>query len=277
MTFRRTDAKTVTHDDGYVVREAFPRYAEYREGDHVLRFGAEMTGPRSPYAIILHGHTPPPRWQPPFEGEALNTERLRTIIERVTAGLHALGIRPQWGYQAALDGAADEATRGAVQSIANERGRARRAPTAEGPPSAGRPRLGPTLLAAIAYLAAILLFGGLARVAAEGATRTAWRLGAFVASGLVFLVHLRHEQMRVATSARRVASHVALAVAIGVLLVAAVGPVRAYGVGSRQGALALVLWPLLTALPAFVAAWMLAALARRHGAHRSAHEGGNES
>lgn len=91
--FRRTGRRAAVHPDGYEVREHLPGFAEYREGDHVLRFGGEVTGRKSAYDIILY---PPRSWQPPFETEALPSDRLATVIERVTAGLQVLGIRPLW-------------------------------------------------------------------------------------------------------------------------------------------------------------------------------------
>ena len=93
--FRRSSARSVVHADGYEVHEALPRYAEYREGDHVLRFGAELTGRKSRYDIILYANGAV-RWQPPFDGEELSAERVGTIVERVSAGLAALRINPLW-------------------------------------------------------------------------------------------------------------------------------------------------------------------------------------
>ena len=91
--FRRAGSRSALHPEGYEVREHLPSFVEYREGDHVLRFGGELTGRKSVYDIILY---PPRSWQPPFEGEGLPPDRLATVIERVSAGLQILGIRTLW-------------------------------------------------------------------------------------------------------------------------------------------------------------------------------------
>ena len=95
--FRRTGQRIATHPDGYEVREALPRFAEYREADRVLRFGGEVTGRKSPYDIILYARTPSLRWEPPHAEDAISPEELQRIIERVTAGLGALGLKTLWG------------------------------------------------------------------------------------------------------------------------------------------------------------------------------------
>jgi hypothetical protein len=90
-----------------------------------------------------------------------------------------------------------------------------------------------------------------------------WRLAAWVASALVFGVHFVYEQRR-RTPALRTAWHLSFAVALGALLLAIW--VLAYGsiTGARRSPLApfaLVLFPLFTAVPAFVLALVAAGLA----------------
>lgn len=129
--------------------------------------------------------------------------------------------------------------------------------------SAPRPWVGSAMLAAIAYPATGVLFGALASGAPAGPMRSAWRLAAFGTSGIVFLAHIAYEHAHRGSARGSAPTHVALAVAIGALLLAAIGPARHYGLASRQAALALVIWPLLTGLPAWLAAWVLTALAAR--------------
>src|SRR5262245_44889507 len=98
-----------------------------------------------------------------------------------------------------------------------------------------------------------------------------WRLAAWLSSGAVFAVHIWYERFRLAGSPLAIALHVAAAVALGAFLIASAALVHATTVIAHapysQFLLALVLWPLITALPAFlvalVASAVLAHLPRR--------------
>ena len=102
----------------------------------------------------------------------------------------------------------------------------------------------------------------LAGAAASGSMRSFWRLFAFGASGIVFAAHIGHEHFRFNSSARTTAWHVAVGVAIGGFALALAANV--HDLGSAAGyrprmLIALVAWPLLTAVPAYVVAWVVAA------------------
>src|SRR6187455_498621 len=89
----------------------------------------------------------------------------------------------------------------------------------------------------------------------------AWRLGAWVLSGVVFAAHLGYEHFKVRHSPRVSASHTAFAVALGAFLLAMAGAVHSLAIGSGSWSawmLALVAWPTITAVPAFVAALVVA-------------------
>jgi hypothetical protein len=89
-----------------------------------------------------------------------------------------------------------------------------------------------------------------------------WRLAAWVISGLAFAAHLWHEHFRVRNSPLTTAVHMSLGVALGAFGLAASANVHALWVGSSNRRLltfALVGWPVLTGVPAFVAALVLAA------------------
>ncbi len=94
----------------------------------------------------------------------------------------------------------------------------------------------------------------------------AWRLAAWVVSGAVYAAHIGYEHFRLRHSPRSTALHAALAVAIGAFALAAAGALHsllATSVIRPSWLLALVVWPLATALPAFVVALVAgAALAR---------------
>jgi len=107
------------------------------------------------------------------------------------------------------------------------------------------------------YLLAGLVFGWLAGRATSIEVRSAWRMTAWVVSALAFALHIRYEYVRLRSASIRLARHVALAVAIGAFGLALAANIHAVMVGStHRGAigLSLVLWPLVTALPAFVVA-----------------------
>ena len=84
------------------------------------------------------------------------------------------------------------------------------------------------------------------------------RLAAWVVSGVVYAAHIGYEQLRLNNSPRATALRAALAVAFGALLLAVAANVHAVMVTSHAPywlfLLALVLWPLITAVPAFLVA-----------------------
>lgn len=89
-----------------------------------------------------------------------------------------------------------------------------------------------------------------------------WRLSAFVLCGVVFAAHLAYEHFRLHSTARPTAGHTSVAVAIGGFVLALGANI--HDLGSASGyrpkmLVALVAWPLLTAVPAFVVALVVAA------------------
>ena len=84
-----------------------------------------------------------------------------------------------------------------------------------------------------------------------------WRFAAWVISGIVYGTHIGYERYRLRSSPGPGALHVALAVAIGAFLLAVAGMVHSISTASTLRPvwlLALVLWPVFTAAPAFVGA-----------------------
>src|SRR5215831_16285962 len=85
----------------------------------------------------------------------------------------------------------------------------------------------------------------------------AWRLAAWAVSGVAYAIHVAYECFRLRNSSLTAALHVALAVALGAFGLA-VGAV-AHSVSATTSSehqrlvrLALVTWPLITGLPAFL-------------------------
>jgi hypothetical protein len=127
------------------------------------------------------------------------------------------------------------------------------------------------LAAAIAYPLIGIAFGALPF--ATHPLQIAARLSAWLLSGAVFLVHLRYEAGTRGSASWTAALRVAIAVALGGFLLAIWVNVHAHLEGATQARphalLALVLFPLLTGAPAFVAAFALVAAARRFRSRRS--------
>ena len=125
----------------------------------------------------------------------------------------------------------------------------------------------PIILAGVLYL----LIGRVFAIPTSHAQ--AWRLAAWLVSGIVFTAHLAYEQFKLRHIPRVTATHVALAVALGAFALAVAGGIRSLWVASvlrPSWFLALILWPAVTAIPAFcvalVAAAVLSRLVRRAGA-----------
>ena len=107
------------------------------------------------------------------------------------------------------------------------------------------------LLAGVLYL----LIGRLFPQPAEHLE--AWRVAAWIASAVVYAAHIWYEHFRLRKAPRVTAMHVALAVALGGFGLALAGTVRSVWMTSElrpAWLLALVLWPIFTAAPAFVGA-----------------------
>src|SRR5205085_9171837 len=93
-----------------------------------------------------------------------------------------------------------------------------------------------------------------------------WRLAAWVISAAVYAAHIRYEKFRLGNSPRATASHTALAVAVGAFGLSVAANFHELLVASsyrRSLAFALVAWPALTAVPAFVVALVVAAVLAR--------------
>jgi hypothetical protein len=127
------------------------------------------------------------------------------------------------------------------------------------------------------WIPAILLLGVayflIGRVFAVPANHVrAWRLAAWVVSGAVYAAHIGYEHLRLRHPPREMALHAALAVALGAFGLAVAGMLHSQSPGSAirpSWLLALVLFPAITAIPAFLVAFvagtLLTRLPRRSG------------
>ncbi|HEV2827195.1 MAG TPA: hypothetical protein VGW76_06285, partial [Pyrinomonadaceae bacterium] len=112
----------------------------------------------------------------------------------------------------------------------------------------------------------------LALVAASSQMQFFWRLSAFVISGVVLAAHIAYEHFRLRNALWPIAWHAAFAVALGAFVIALMANIHdlvaASGYRPRM-LLALVAWPMLTAVPAFIVALVMAAVLQKLGSRAS--------
>ncbi len=119
------------------------------------------------------------------------------------------------------------------------------------------------LLVAVAYAAIGIVF---ARLAVDANHVRVWRLAAWLVSAVVAAAHIWYEQYRLGSAPRPTALHAAAAVALGAFGLALAANVHwlfAGTHGQRPPLLALPVWPVVTAVPAFLAALAIAAVLAR--------------
>src|SRR3989454_12529103 len=119
------------------------------------------------------------------------------------------------------------------------------------------------ILVAVAYVAIGIVFAALA---ANANHVRLWRLAAWLASAAVAAAHIGYEQYRLRGSPRPTALHAAGAVGLGgfgLALAANVHWLFAATRGPRSPLLALLVWPVITAIPALLVALVVAALLAR--------------
>ena len=118
------------------------------------------------------------------------------------------------------------------------------------------------LLAGATYLVAGIAFGALAGRAPSHQLRSAWRLAAWLVSAAAFAAHIGDEHFRLRSAPRTTALHAALAAALGAFALAAAANVHEILAAPSYRpllAIALVAWPVGTAVPAFLVALAVAA------------------
>jgi hypothetical protein len=127
----------------------------------------------------------------------------------------------------------------------------------------GRQRwLSTVILVGVLYLAVGIASSALSGAAASQQMRSFWRLSAFVISALLLAAHIAYEHFRLRNTSRPTAWHASGAVALGAFALALAANI--HDLGSASGyrprmLIALVAWPLLTAVPAFFVALVVAA------------------
>ena len=118
------------------------------------------------------------------------------------------------------------------------------------------------IVVGLIYFVVTITSGALAGAAASEQMRFFWRLSAFIISGVVFAAHIAHEHFRIHNPPRQTAFRTSGAVALGTFALAIAANI--HDLGSVSGyrprmLIALVAWPLLTGVPAFVVALAVSA------------------
>jgi hypothetical protein len=122
------------------------------------------------------------------------------------------------------------------------------------------------LLLGAAYALIGVLSGQFSDWAGPGGMRFVWRWLAWLVSGVAFMGHIAYGHFRLRNSPGKTAMQASAAAALGAGGLAGAANMHEWMTASRYRpsiALALLLWPLLTAIPAFVAA-MIAATMLHH-------------
>ena len=140
--------------------------------------------------------------------------------------------------------------------------------------SGHKPWIRVAILVGVVYFVVGFGFAALANPSVSDQVRVRWRLAAWVASAAVYAAHIGYEHFRLNNSPRSTALHAGMAVALGALLLAVAATVHKVMVPSHTPSwrflLALVLWPMITALPAFLVALAAAAVLAGLSTKRSA-------
>lgn len=120
------------------------------------------------------------------------------------------------------------------------------------------------LPAALLFGAAYFLIGRLFTLPAENVPT--WRVAAWLVSGVAYAAHIAYEHFRLRNSPRVTALHVSIAVAVGAVALALAGMIHSLSTTSTirpAWLLALLIWPAVTAIPAFLGALVAEALLAR--------------
>lgn len=116
------------------------------------------------------------------------------------------------------------------------------------------------LVAGVMYFVIGYGFGELDDLAVSQRGLFLWRLGAWAASAIVYAAHIRFEYANLRNSIAATALHASLGVAFGAFLLAVLATLHALLISSSaplsRYLIALVAWPIFTAVPAFVVAFI---------------------
>ena len=129
--------------------------------------------------------------------------------------------------------------------------------------SENKNRLKTIIIFAIIYFFIGIITADISNPLTSSGTQVAWRLTAFAVSAVVFAVHIRLESIRLLHSPQMSAINTSSAVALGTFVIAVAANINAMLNGSSSKnwlALALLIWPIVTGVLSFLAAYIAAGL-----------------
>ena len=137
--------------------------------------------------------------------------------------------------------------------------------------SARKSRIWPVILVGVVYFGVGYGFAAL-DPSIPDQRRFMWRLAAWIVSAAAFFSHVGYVHFRLGGSSAVTARQTALAVALGAFLLAVAATVHATVVAPRaqywRFLIALAVWPIITAVPAFLVAFAAAATVARLSTRR---------
>jgi hypothetical protein len=122
------------------------------------------------------------------------------------------------------------------------------------------------LLFAAAYLVIGIAFAKFSDWAGTNAMHLMWRRLAWLVSGVGFTAHIAYGHFRLRNAPRTIAMHASIAAALGACGLAMAANLHEWMAASSYRpsiAIAIVAWPLLILVPAFVVAMVAAAVLKR--------------
>lgn len=117
------------------------------------------------------------------------------------------------------------------------------------------------LLTGALYCTIGIAFSAFAAWSSSQRVVVAWRVASFVISLAAFAIHIGYEHFGLGNRPLTIALHTSLAVALGSFLLAVsanINSFRVAGGNHRLLALALLIWPVMTGIPAFLVALIIA-------------------
>lgn len=125
------------------------------------------------------------------------------------------------------------------------------------------------LIVGIIYIIVGAVFAPLSAGAATHQGVVGWRLAAWVVSALAFAAQIVYGVASRKNSPRTSAFYAALAAAIGAFGLAISALIHRHGAESHTNYLAFLVWPVVVFIPAFLVAWIFAAMIARINPHKA--------
>lgn len=134
------------------------------------------------------------------------------------------------------------------------------------------------ILFTIIYIIIGIVFSALADSSSSTGMQDFWRRAAFIVSAVIFVLNIAYEHYRLKNPPRSTALHVSVGVALAAFVLAVVAYIRGFNTNSESHNLmlyALVVWPFITGVPAFLLSLAAASFLPRKQREDNAGENGD--